>query len=183
MNRNLLETIIGGLVLLVAFFFLYFAYSHSTLKTDTNGYELSAKFDRIDGLLVGSEVRMSGVKVGTITHLELDPKTYLAIARISVRKDIKLPTDSSAEVQTAGLLGDTYLSLVPGGDETFIREGEEIINTQSAVNLTDLIGQAIFSKKNGESKDEGTDEAEEDATEKVEEKSDAPEKKTTADAV
>jgi len=153
MHRNLLETIIGGLVLLVAALFLYFAYTHSTFKTQNNGYHLQAKFDRIDGLLVGSEVRMSGVKIGNIVSLELDPNEYLAIARFSIRKDLKLPTDSSAEVQTDGLLGDKYLSLVPGGDETFLKENEEIINTQSSINLTDLIGQAIFSSKKDKDSD------------------------------
>lgn len=161
MNRNLLETIIGGIVLCAAGFFLYFAYSHSSIKTDDNTYSLIAKFDRVDGLLIGSEVRMSGVKVGTITSLELDPDSYLAVAKIAVRNDIKLPSDSSAEVQSDGLLGDKYMSLVPGGEETYINEGEEIINTQSAVNLTDLIGKAIFnSSKKEEEVEEATDDEE-----------------------
>lgn len=160
MNRNFLEVIIGAGVLVVAGFFLYFAYSHSSVKTASNGYELVAKFDRIDGLLVGSDVRVSGVKVGTIVSIDLDPQVYLAVVKFSVGPDVKLPVDSSAEIQSLGLLGDHYLSISPGGEEDILEAGAEVINTQSAVNLTDLIGKAIFSsgKKNNSSEEESESE-------------------------
>lgn len=158
MRRNLLETIIGGVVLLCAGLFLYFAYTHSTLKPQSNGYTLMAKFDRIDGLLIGSDVRMSGVKVGSIINMVLDPESYLAVVHFSVKDEIKLPEDSSASVQSDGLLGDKYLSLTPGGSEEFLQKGEEVVHTQSAVNLTDLIGQAIFNSKKDDKDKEPTDE-------------------------
>lgn len=148
---------------MVAALFLYFAYTHSTLKSKGDGYTLKARFDRIDGLLMGSEVRLSGVPVGTVSALKLDPQTYLAIVEFTVRSDIKLPSDSSAAVQTDGLLGDKYLSLTPGGEQEYLKSGDEVVDTQSALNLTDLIGRAIFSnKKDGEesSANETNDESE-----------------------
>ena len=148
MRRNLLETVLGGVVLLVAALFLVFAYSNASLRT-VSGYELLAKFDRIDGLNQGSDVKVSGIKVGTITSQEIDPKSYLAVIRFTVDPRIKLPVDSAAEVVSEGLLGSKYLSLVPGADAKILQPGQEIRFTQSPVNLESLIGQLLFSGKSG----------------------------------
>lgn len=148
MRRNLIETVLGGVVLLVAGLFLVFAYSNASLRT-VSGYELLAKFDRVDGLNQGSDVKVSGIKVGTITGQSIDPQSYLAVVRFSVDPRIKLPIDSAAEVVSEGLLGSKYLSLVPGADAKSLQPGQEIRFTQSPVNLESLIGQLIFSGKNG----------------------------------
>lgn len=148
MRRNLIETVLGGVVLLVAGLFLVFAYSNASLRT-VSGYELLAKFDRVDGLNQGSDVKVSGIKVGTITGQTIDPQSYLAVVRFSVDPRIKLPVDSAAEVVSEGLLGSKYLSLVPGADAKSLQPGQEIRFTQSPVNLESLIGQLIFSGKNG----------------------------------
>jgi len=146
MKTNLLEVAMGAVVLMVCAFFLIFAYSTSQWQPAT-GYEVLAKFDRIDGLLRGGDVRMSGVKVGTIKDIHLDPETYLAVVHLSVAPHVKLPKDSAAEIVSDGLLGGKYLSLVPGGDEDFIPIGGEIMHTQAAVSLESLIGQFIFSSQ------------------------------------
>ena len=148
MTRNLLETLLGAVVLIVAIGFLAFAYNSSQVK-ESGGYELLARFDKIDGLERGSDVRISGIKVGTVLDQTLDPETYRAEVRFSVRDDVRLPADTSAAVVSNGLLGGKYLALVPGGDIEMLEPGGEVTLTQSAVNLEDLIGHMIFSQTGG----------------------------------
>jgi phospholipid/cholesterol/gamma-HCH transport system substrate-binding protein len=149
MSRNLLETLLGAVVLIVAIGFLLFAYNTSQVKQE-GGYELIARFDKVDGLERGSDVRISGIKVGTVLDQTLDPETYRAEVRFSLREDIQLPADTSAAVVSNGLLGGKYLALVPGGDIEMLEPGGEVTLTQSAVNLEDLIGHMIFNQSGGE---------------------------------
>lgn len=144
MGGNLVETLIGAVVLAVAGIFLAFGYSTSTIDM-VGGQLISAKFNRVDGLVIGSDVRMSGIKVGTVISQRLDPATYQAIVRMDIDSKVKLPDDSSAKITTEGLLGDTYLSLEAGGSEDFLKSGQEIRFTQGSIDLMSLIGQAIFS--------------------------------------
>jgi phospholipid/cholesterol/gamma-HCH transport system substrate-binding protein len=149
MSRNLLETLLGAIVLIVAIGFLLFAYNTSQVKED-GGYELIARFDKVDGLERGSDVRISGIKVGTVLDQTLDPETYRAEVRFSLREDIQLPADTSAAVVSNGLLGGKYLALIPGGDIEMLEPGGEVTLTQSAVNLEDLIGHMIFNQGKAE---------------------------------
>jgi phospholipid/cholesterol/gamma-HCH transport system substrate-binding protein len=143
-RRNAAEVLAGLLVLLVAAGFLAYALATSGAAS-VPGYSLSAEFDHIDGLTVGSDVRMAGVKVGSVTAASIDPKTYLAKVGFTVQKDIQLPTDSSATIASQSLLGGKYLSLVPGGSETMIASGGRVTITQGSVSLEDLLGKFIFS--------------------------------------
>lgn len=143
-QRRIAEVLTGAVVLLVAAGFLAFAVSHSGRST-TTGYDLLARFDRIDGLVVGADVRIAGVKVGSVTDTRIDPATFLAVVTLSVRPDIRLPKDSSAEVTSESLLGGKYLSLTPGGDETMLNPGQTITITQSSISLEQLLGKFIFS--------------------------------------
>ncbi|MBN9413215.1 MAG: outer membrane lipid asymmetry maintenance protein MlaD [Candidatus Paracaedimonas acanthamoebae] len=152
MRNNLIETVMGGVVLLIAIFFLTFAYRSSGYKS-SEGALYWAQFDRVDGLFVGSDVRMSGVKVGTVKDIKINPQTYLAGVHFTLASDISLPKDSSAEILSDGLMGNKYLALIPGGDEENLPSGAEITHTQSAVSLEGMIGQLIFSAK--DSKKEG----------------------------
>jgi phospholipid/cholesterol/gamma-HCH transport system substrate-binding protein len=149
MSRNLLETLLGAIVLIVAIVFLGFAYSASRLG-DEPGYELIARFDRVDGLQRGADVRIGGIKVGTVVDQNLDPQTYRAMVRFTLRDDLGVPTDSSVAVVSDGLLGGKYLSLVPGGDVEMLQAGDEILLTQSSINLEDLIGHFIFGQGSGD---------------------------------
>jgi phospholipid/cholesterol/gamma-HCH transport system substrate-binding protein len=144
MGGNLVETLIGAAVLAVAGIFLAFGYSTSSISTD-GGIRLVAKFNRVDGLTLGSDVRMSGIKVGTVISQRLDPASYQAIVELDLNRDVKLPDDSSAKITTQGLLGATYLSIEAGGSEDYLQNGGEIRFTQGAVDLMSLIGQAIYS--------------------------------------
>ena len=140
MQNNTVETLIGAIVVVVAAGFLYFAYS-STSTAGLSGYDLEAKFQRVDGLNVGTDVRLSGIKVGTVSALTLDPRTYQATVHLNIRNDVKLPDDSSIMVTSTGLLGNSYLSISPGGSDKMIAAGGTIRNTQGSVDLMSLIGR------------------------------------------
>jgi len=150
MQNNLVETLIGAVVLAVAAVFLVFAYGRSGVGS-VAGYELTAKFTRIDGVTVGSPVRMAGIKVGSVTSQRLDPKTYSAVVTMAIDRTIELPDDSSLKVASDGLLGGKYLSLDPGGSDQMLKGGQEIKFTQSSIDLIDLVAKYMFSP--GDSKD------------------------------
>ena len=159
MSGNLVETLIGAVVVLVAAAFMVFAYQKADLQA-VDGYQLSARFEKVDGIKIGSDVMMSGIKIGTVVGQELDTKSYLAVVRMSIRDDVRLPEDSSIKVASAGLLGDNYLAIEPGGAPDMLADGGEIEYTQGAVDLTELIGKAIYSGAgagggDGESKSSG----------------------------
>jgi phospholipid/cholesterol/gamma-HCH transport system substrate-binding protein len=143
MNRGLIETLMGAVVLLVAGVFIVLAYGATDIGG--GGYQLKADFNRATGVNVGSDVRLSGIKVGRVAALSLDPETYLARVTISVDPAVQVPSDSSLAIASEGLLGGTYLDLSPGGDEVMLRPGEQIQFTQDAVDLVQLLGKAIFS--------------------------------------
>jgi len=144
MCGNLVETLIGAAVLAVAAMFLTFGYTSTTVGGN-GGFPVIAKFDRVDGLVVGSDVRMSGIKVGTVIDQQLDPETFKAIVRLDLSADLELPDDSSAKITSEGLLGDTYMSLEAGGSEDMLKPDGEIRFTQGSIDLMSLIGQAVFS--------------------------------------
>lgn len=148
MRSNVLEAITGAIVLIIAGLFFFFAYSSSGAKTK-EGYQLHAKFDRIDGLLQGNDIKLSGVKVGRVQSITIDPDTYLAIVTMMIENSVKLPTDSSAQITSESLMGGKYVALVPGGDEAILQPGESIIHTQSAISFESLIGKFLFSKVEG----------------------------------
>ena len=149
MSNRLIETIAGAAVIAVAVGFAAYSYSRAGINT-VEGYEIMASFNRIDGLVVGNDVRVSGVKVGTVTAQELDPDTYMAVVRMSVQPDLALPLDSSAKIASDGLLGGKFVALEPGGDIDMIEAGGEIEYSQGSVNLEDLIGQVIYSSTNSD---------------------------------
>jgi phospholipid/cholesterol/gamma-HCH transport system substrate-binding protein len=153
MTGNVIETVMGGVVLVVAALFLFFAYSTSQVRA-VQGYPVTAQFERIDGIRDGGDVRIAGVKVGSIVSAGLDPKTFLADVRMSIDPAYKLPDDTVAEIVSAGLLGDRYLALVPGGSEHTIPPGGRIKFTQAPVSLENLIGQMIFSQPGAQKKPE-----------------------------
>jgi phospholipid/cholesterol/gamma-HCH transport system substrate-binding protein len=151
MTGNVIETVMGAVVLVVAAFFLFFAYTTSQVRA-VQGYQLTAQFDSVSGIHDGSDVRIAGVKVGSIVSETLDPKTFLADVRMSIDPAYKLPDDTVAEILSAGLLGDRFLALVPGGSEQMIPPGGRVKFTQSPVSLENLIGQMIFSQPGAQKK-------------------------------
>jgi len=143
MGRNLVETVMGAVVLLIAGFFLIFAYNSSDLRP-VSGYQIKARFNSIEGLQEGSDVRIGGVKVGSITSQRLDPETFQAVVIMTVRKGVRLPIDSVASVTGDSLLGGKYLKLTPGASKTLIAAGGEVKKTQDALVLEQILGRMIF---------------------------------------
>ena len=144
MGRSVIETVMGGVVLIVAAMFVGIAFQSGTVSAPA-GYQVIAEFDDASGLGPGSEVRMSGVKIGTVHSQELDPETYFAVVTLNISESIKLPGDTSARIIADGLLGSNFIALEPGGDEEMIPAGGEITFTQGSINVVDLLGRFIFS--------------------------------------
>ena len=144
MSRNLLEIVMGTLVLVVAGLFVTFAYSVAQLH-EVSGYQVTARFNHADGIKTGGDIRISGIKVGTILSETLDPTTFQAVVVLNIDKSIKLPDDTVAKVSSSGLLGDKFLQLEPGNSDNNIQPGGLIKMTQSSVSLESLFGQVAFS--------------------------------------
>ncbi len=154
--NNYFEIIVGTFVLLSALFFLFNSVKGSKSKS-FDSYGLIAKFDNIDGIAVGSDVKISGVKVGTVEGQFLDEKTYRATLKILLNSSVKLPLDSSAKIASEGLLGSKFLSIEIGSDEEMLKQGDEIKFTQSSVNFEDLLGKFIFNSTSSKDKDDKND--------------------------
>ncbi|MFQ5783580.1 MAG: outer membrane lipid asymmetry maintenance protein MlaD [Alphaproteobacteria bacterium] len=148
MGKTLLETLMGAVVLGVAGIFIVFAYTRADVST-VSGYEIFAQFSAVDGLKTGDDVRISGIKVGSVTDQTLDPKFYRAVVHMNIDPKIELPEDTTAAVVSAGLLGGKYVALDPGGADELIPPGGEIKLTQSSVNLEGLLGKVIYSVGGG----------------------------------
>ena len=142
-RRGAAELLAGGAVILVALGFLAYALINSG-RTSVGGTTLTADFDNIGGLAPGADVRIAGVKVGSVTDAGIDPKTYQAKLTFTVASNVALPNDSSAVISSGGLLGGGFLSLSPGGSDKMLKNGDAVTITQSAVNLEDLLGKFIF---------------------------------------
>jgi len=149
MGRNAIETVMGAAVLLVAAVFVYFAYNTAQIKAVT-GYEVSARFFKIGGLGKGSDVRISGIKVGTVISNTLDPVTFDAIVTMSLRPDIKLSTDTVATIASSGMLGDKYVMLLPGEGKEQLAVGGVITKTKDFRSLEDQVGEIIFLATGGD---------------------------------
>lgn len=146
MNRNLIETLTGVLVLGTAGVFLLFAYQSSGMGISTkDGYTVSARFANATGINTGSDVRIGGIKIGIVSDMKLDPETYEAQAILRIAGNTPIPADSSAAIASSGLLGDKFVQISPGGDEEMLKEGGRIGFTQSSVSLEELIGKFVFS--------------------------------------
>ena len=145
-GRSWAEVATGAVILGVALLFLGDAVLNSGRGTvNGDGIRLSARFDRIDGLSNGADVRIAGVRVGSVTDTRIDPQTFSAELTMKVDRSLRLPDDTSAEVTSEGLLGGRYVSLVPGGSDKVLADGARITQTQGSVSLESLLGRFIFS--------------------------------------
>lgn len=143
MKRNVIETVLGAVVLLVAGVFLAFAYSSADLRP-VAGYKVSARFNAVDGLTVGSDVRVGGVKVGSVVGQSIDLESYQAVVVMSIRPDVGLPEDSVAMVSSEGLLGGKYIRIDPGASEKHLTDGSSLAETRGIVSLEEMLGKVIF---------------------------------------
>ena len=149
MNTRTTELAVGAFVIVaaVALFFLAMRVSGLTQSTSANTYTIKASFDNISGLTSRAKVTMSGVSIGRVTSISLDPVRLNAVVEMQINSDVdEISTDAAASILTAGLLGEKYIGIVPGADETYLKNGGEITLTQSSLVLEDLIGKFLFNK-------------------------------------
>ena len=139
-ENKTLEIIIGSLIIIIALIFFIFGLSnYLNDKIKNNSSKYFAEFSSSDGIMVGSDVRLAGVKIGTVTDLRLNKDTYMAVVEISVEQDVLLPEDTEANISSNGLLGEKYVSLNVGGSDIMLEDGDNLIYTQGSVDLLNLI--------------------------------------------
>ena len=149
MGRNLIETVMGAVVLLVTAIFLFFAWDMAQVRA-VKGYDVKAVFFRVGGLTAGSDVRIAGIKVGTVDDIRLDPSTYDAVITMNVSADVRIPADSSATISAEGLLGGKYVRIEPGSATEMLSAGASIENTHDYRALEDQVGEIIFLATGGD---------------------------------
>ncbi len=138
-THNMTEVLVGGAVLAFAVAFGVYASQSTGLSRDTSGYELGASFRSLEGVGVGTDVRLAGVKIGTVTGVDLNPETYRADTTFSVADGVLIPDDSAVVISSEGLLGGNFVELMPGGSPFYFEPGDEIVDTQGAVSLISLL--------------------------------------------
>lgn len=143
LQRNI-EILVGALVLAIAIGFAGYFYS-ATQHTSGSNYMLKGRFSHVDGLKIGADVNLVGIKIGRVMDMEIDRETLEAIVTFSVDSTIMLPRDSNARIRPEGLLGGYYIALEPGGETVVLTAGEEIIYTEGSVSLLDLAGSYLLS--------------------------------------
>lgn len=141
MKDQLTETIVGFGVLMVAAAFAVFVSGTIGRQSQSGAIDLNARFASVGGVISGTDIRMAGVKIGTVTGIVLDPKTYDASLTLNIRSDIPVPEDSVAKIVSDGLLGSAYVSIEPGAEEEMLQPGDSFEYTQGAVDLLGLLGQ------------------------------------------
>ena len=150
MQRNLAETIMGAVVLIVASLFLYFFITTAQVQT-LQGYLVSARFGNIGGLQAGSDVRISGIAVGSVFDRSIDPETYEAVVYLSIRPDVKIPEDSVVGIGSGGFIGGPHVTIQPGKSARFISDGKELTNSVDFKALEEQVGEVIFLATGGDS--------------------------------
>ena len=143
MRRHVIESVMGAVVLIVAAVFLYFAYVTAGIGV-APGYTVTAEFFKVGGLSAGSDVQISGIKVGTVSDARLDPVTYDAIVTLSIDEGVKLPEDTVASIDSTGILGGKYVRLEPGRATVHIEPGGRITETRAYRSLEDQVGEILF---------------------------------------
>ncbi len=170
-NNSTVETAIGAAVILIAAIFFVYAYQASGKADGAGGYSVTAEFDNAAGVNTGTDVRLAGIKVGTVTSQVLNPENYQAVITMTIDPKLSLSDDTTAKITSEGLLGSNFIAIEPGGSDTKLAEGGRIAYTQGAVDIWSLISQAMFdnkSKSEETSPEAGTPPAKEETTPGVE---------------
>jgi phospholipid/cholesterol/gamma-HCH transport system substrate-binding protein len=139
MANSAAETAIGAVVLAAAVGFLIYAGQTRGVEIGGGSYPLTASFRTAEGISVGTDVRLAGINVGSVTGLDLDPETYQARMTFTVRGGLEIPEDTDIKIASESLLGGSYVELTPGASEFMLQPGDEILNTQGSVSLLDLL--------------------------------------------
>ncbi len=139
MIENKSEVFVGSLVVVIALFFTVYVFQVAGMSTTTSGYEIQASFRSAEGVKVGTDVRLAGVKIGTVTKLYLDSETFQAQSTMAIDKDILIPDDSSLTVASEGFLGGSFVEVIPGASFEYLAAGDEIVDTQGSISLIQLM--------------------------------------------
>ena len=148
MSENRLEIAVGGVVLALAVGFAAFLAQSTGLSGSSSSYHISASFRSAEGISVGTDIRLAGVKIGTISELKLNSETYRAESILSVRNDVRIPDDSALTVASEGLLGGSFIEVIPGASLDYLEAGDEIIDTQGSVSLIQLLLKFVSNGQN-----------------------------------
>ena len=148
MSENRLEIAVGGVVLALAVGFAVLLAQSTGLSGSSSSYPVSASFRSAEGISVGTDIRLAGVKIGTISNLKLNSETYRAESILSVRNDVRIPDDSALVVASEGLLGGSFIEVIPGASFDYLEAGDEIIDTQGSVSLIQLLLKFVSSGQN-----------------------------------
>ena len=148
MSENRLEIAVGGVVLAIAVGFAAFLAQSTGLSGSSSSYSISASFRSAEGISVGTDIRLAGVKIGTISDLKLNSETYRAESILSVRNDVRIPDDSALTVASEGLLGGSFIEVIPGASLDYLEAGDEIIDTQGSVSLIQLLLKFVSNGQN-----------------------------------
>lgn len=145
-TKNMVETVVGAIVLGIAIIFAVFLWRFSDVGFGTGQYTVDAKFRSAEGITVGTDVRLAGVKIGSVSNLSLDPQTFQAIARLSIKPEYQMPDDSAAIISSEGLLGGSFVEILPGGSYELMEDGSEFSETQGAVSFISLLMKFVTGK-------------------------------------
>ncbi len=144
MKQRWFETLLGGCVLGIALFFLSWAFTNSGNNQDGGLQRIVADFQSIKGLKVGNDVRVGGIKIGSIEQLSINPDTFQARVLMAIRDDVNLPTDSAVAIISDGLLGGAYMRINPGQNNKRISDGGQFTRIEQSATLEELLGKAVF---------------------------------------
>ena len=140
MKVNVLDAFLGFLVLFITALFLFYVYATVDSKLfRSDSFRLHARFDNVDGIMTGSKVKMSGVDIGTVKSVSLEPDNFYAYITMDFDKEYSFPDDTEASVQLEGLLGGSYISILPGGSDVLLLNNQEIIYTQGSTSILNLM--------------------------------------------
>jgi phospholipid/cholesterol/gamma-HCH transport system substrate-binding protein len=149
MTQNIVETIVGFFIIIIALGFLTFAYNKADNSSDiTKTYPIKAHFQNAEGVFEGSDVMLAGIKIGFVETLSLDKNSFFAVIKFRINNDIKLPKDTQAAISTSGFLGSKFISLAPGAADEELAANDEIKHTQSSLNIESLISKLMYSISN-----------------------------------
>jgi phospholipid/cholesterol/gamma-HCH transport system substrate-binding protein len=146
MKDSMVETAVGAIVIIIAAVFFYYVYQTSGEGSTAAGYRIIAEFDNVGAIDVGTDVRLAGIKVGTVEAQEINPESFQARVTMAINPAIRLSDDTSAKITNEGLLGSAFIALEPGGADAKLEDGGEISNTQGAIDIWKLVSESMFSK-------------------------------------
>lgn len=161
MRESLFETLVGLAVVAVAGFFLFFSLSQRSDAATGDAYDLIAKFDRADGVSPGTDVRVAGVKVGTVRSVKLDQQTFKAEAVLAIKKDVQIPEESAAQIQSDSLLGGSYIHIQISGMPENMQPGSKFEYTRGSMDILGILLEAVGGLGGGGNGDAGGGSSEE----------------------